>query len=132
MAAFYDDTQHLVISTDDARSGVTGHNVRYVLALSMTGLIAAFAAIGIYFGFDAISERLSTAFARQPWEIVQSMAPNATIILAGAIVGGLLLGVWNIVAGRSDDDSETFMRVRVVAQFALICIIMAMLYVSTA
>jgi hypothetical protein len=132
MAAFYDDTQHLVISTDDARSGVTGHNVRYVLALSMTGLIAAFAAIGIYFGFDAISERLSTAFARQPWEIVQSMAPNATIILAGAIVGGLLLGVWNIVAGRSEDDSETFMRVRVVAQFALICIIMAMLYVSTA
>jgi hypothetical protein len=131
MAAFYDDTQHLVISTDDARSGVTGHNVRYVLALSMTGVIAAFAAIGIYFGFDAISQRLSAAFARQPWEILQSMAPNAAIILAGAIVGGLLLGVWNIVAGRSEDDSETFMRVRVVTQFALICIIMAMLYVST-
>jgi hypothetical protein len=132
MAAFYDDTQHLVISTDDARSGVTGHNVRYVLAVSMTGVIAAFAAIGIYFGFDAISERLSTALARQPWEIVQSMAPNAAIILAGAIVGGLLLGVWNIVAGRSEDDSETFMRVRVVAQFAFICMVMAMLYVSTA
>jgi hypothetical protein len=132
MAAFYDESHHLVIPTDDARGGVTGHNVRYVLAVSMTGVIAAFAAIAIYFGFDTLSERLSAAFARHPWELVQSLAPYAAIIPVGAIIGGLLLGIWNIVAGHSEDAGERFMRARVVTQFALICVIMAMLYVSTA
>lgn len=130
MATHYDETHHLVISENDVRSGVTGHNVRYVLALSMTGVIVSFAAIAIYFGFDTLSERLSAAFSRHPWAIVQSLAPYAAIVLSGAITGGLLLGIWNIVAGRSEDDSESFMRLRVVTQFALICMIMAMLYVS--
>ncbi len=130
MATHYDDTHHLVISDDDVRSGVTGHNVRYVLALSMTGVIAAFAAIAIYFGFDTLSERLSAALARHPWEVAQSLAPYAAIILGGAITGGLLLGIWNVVAGASEDDSESFMRLRVATQFALICMIMALLYIS--
>lgn len=132
MAAYYDESHHLVISEDDVRGGVTGHNVRYVLALSMTGVIVAFAAIAVYFGFDALSARLHAAFARHPSEIIQSLAPYAAIIFASAIVGGLLLGIWNIVAGRSEDDSESFMRARVVTQFAIICAIMAMLYISTA
>ena len=131
MASFYDDTQHLVISTDDARGGETGHHVRHVLAISMTGVIAAFAAIAIYFGFDTLHERLSAAFARSPSEIVQSVAPYAAIVLAGTILAGLLLGIWNVVAGRSEDDTESFMRFRVAAQFAIICMIMAMFYVST-
>lgn len=131
MAAYYDETHHLVISSDDARAGVTGHKVRYVLAISMSGVIVAFTAIAIYFGFDTLTERLSAAFARPPLEIIGSLAPNATIILAGAIVGGLLFGVWNVIAGHSTDDSEQFMRARIVTQFAIICMIMAMLYVST-
>jgi hypothetical protein len=36
-----------------------------------------------------------------------------------------------LIAGRSEDDSESFMRARVVTQFAPICIIMAMLYFSS-
>ena len=36
-------------STNQARAGVTGHNVRYVLALGVLGVIIAFAAIGFYY-----------------------------------------------------------------------------------
>lgn len=131
MATHYDESHHLIISEDDARGGVTGHNVRYVLAFGLTGVVAAFAAIAIYFGFDTLSERLSAAFARHPWEIVQSLAPYAAILLGGVIVGGLALGIWNLVAGHSEDDSESFMRARVATQFAIICVAMALLYVST-
>lgn len=131
MAAFYDETHHLVISDDEARGGVTGHNVRYVLALSMTGVIAAFAVIAVYWGYDSLQQSLAAAFARSPAEIVRGLAPYAAIVLMGAIAGGLVLGVWSLIAGRSLDDSESFMRARVATQFALICVIMALLYMST-
>jgi len=130
MAAFYDETQHLVISDNEARGGVTGHNVRYVLAFGMTGVILAFAAIALYFGYDAIQARLSVALSSHPSEIVRFLAPYGASVLFGAIGGGLALGIWNMVAGRSADDSERFMRLRVVTQFALICVIMAMLYAA--
>ncbi len=131
--ATYDEAHHIVSLTDDeARSGVTGHNVRYVLAFGMTGIIAAFAAIAIYFGFDALQERISSALAQSPFEILRALATYAAVLLGGAIIAGLVLGIWNMVSGRSDSGSQMFMRVRVAAQFALICVIMALLYVSMA
>lgn len=130
MATHYDETHHIVISDEDARGGVTGHNVRYVLALGMTGVIAAFAAFALYAGFDRLHERIAAAFARNPSELLQAFAPYAAILLAGGILAGLLLGVWSLIAGRSDNDSQSFMRIRVVAQFAIICAIMAMMYVA--
>ena len=130
MAAFYDETHHLVISDDDARGGVTGQNVRYVLAASMTGVIAAFAAIAVYFGFDTIQQDVSAALATHPSEVIRTLAPYGATIMFGAIGGGLALGAWNIMAGRSADSSEHLMRLRVVTQFALICIVMAMFYLS--
>jgi len=33
------------LPTDKARAGVTGHNVRYVLAFGLAGVIVAFAAL---------------------------------------------------------------------------------------
>jgi hypothetical protein len=33
------------LPTDEARAGVTGHNVRYVLAFGLAGVIVAFAAL---------------------------------------------------------------------------------------
>jgi hypothetical protein len=40
-----------VVSTTQARQGVTGHNVRYVLGFSMLGIVVAFAIIYLfYFG----------------------------------------------------------------------------------
>jgi TRAP-type C4-dicarboxylate transport system permease small subunit len=130
MATHFDETHHLVISTDDARSGVTGHNVRYVLFTSMTGVVLAFTAIAIYFGFNRLNKSLEAALARTPSDVIQSIAPYGAIIFLGACIGAALLGIWNLAAGRSGDDSESFMRARVVTQFALICVIMAMLYVS--
>ena len=105
--------------------------MRYVLAASMSGVILAFTAIAIYFGFDRLQQSFSAALARHPSEIIQSLAPYAAIIFLSACVGAALLGVWSLIAGRSEDDSESFMRARVVTQFALICIIMAMLYFSS-
>jgi uncharacterized membrane protein SpoIIM required for sporulation len=130
MAAHFDDINGLVISEDDARGGVTGHNVRYVLAYGMTGVIAMFAAVAIYNGFDRLKNNLSAALSRSPSEILQAFAPYAAIVLAGAIGVALLLGVWNLLSGRSENGTQRFMRFRVAAQLATICVIMAMLYVS--
>ena len=35
-----------VLSTDQARQGVTGHNVRYVLGLGVAGAVIGFVVIG--------------------------------------------------------------------------------------
>jgi hypothetical protein len=40
----------IVKSTNDARAGVTGQRVRYVLVFGLAGVILAFAALGVYFG----------------------------------------------------------------------------------
>ena len=91
--ATYDDAHHVVtISDEEVRSGVTGHNVRYVLAFGMTGVILAFAAIALYFGFDALQERLTAALAHSPFELVRALATYAMTLLVGAIAIGLLLG----------------------------------------
>jgi hypothetical protein len=43
--------QRTVVTTRQARQGVTGHNVRYVLGVSLAAIIIAFAAI--YFVYFA-------------------------------------------------------------------------------
>jgi hypothetical protein len=40
----------VVKSTDDARAGVTGHHVRYVLGFGLAGIVLAFVVVGVYFG----------------------------------------------------------------------------------
>ena len=40
----------IVKSTDDARGGVTGHQVRYVLGFGLAGIVLAFLVLGVYFG----------------------------------------------------------------------------------
>jgi hypothetical protein len=40
----------VVKSTDDARAGVTGHQVRYVLGFGLAGVVLAFLVLGVYFG----------------------------------------------------------------------------------
>jgi TRAP-type C4-dicarboxylate transport system permease small subunit len=120
------------VSSDDARSAVTGHNVRYVLAWGLTGIIAAFAGVAIYFGYDQLQTTVSQALSRSPSDIIRSIAPNAAIVVFGAILVGLLLGLWSLIAGRSENASQFGMRLRVVAQFAIICVLMAISYFSAA
>jgi TRAP-type C4-dicarboxylate transport system permease small subunit len=120
------------VSSDDARSAVTGHNVRYVLAWGLTGIIAAFAGVAIYFGYGQLQTTVSQALSRSPSDIIRSIAPNAAIVVFGAILVGLLLGLWSLIAGRSENASQFGMRLRVVAQFAIICVLMAISYFSAA
>jgi hypothetical protein len=131
MTTYIDEENHIVISDDDARGGVTGHNVRYVLEFGMAGVVAAFAAIAVYNGYDSLQEKLSAAFSHGLDGTLRILAPYAATILFGAIGVGLLLGAWNLLSGRSDDESQRFMRARVATQFVVICVIMAMTYVST-
>ena len=58
-----EDDVPVIISEDDARGGVTGHHVRYVLAFGLAGIIIAFLAIGAYFGYDALTQEASKVFA---------------------------------------------------------------------
>jgi hypothetical protein len=44
-----DDTP-IVKSTDDARAGVTGQGVRYVLGFGLAGVVVAFFVLSVYFG----------------------------------------------------------------------------------
>ena len=41
----------VVKSADEARAGVTGHQVRYVLGFGLGGAILAFLVLSLYFGF---------------------------------------------------------------------------------
>lgn len=41
----HDISEGLVRSTDEARQGVTGHNVRFVLGFGLAGVIVAFLGI---------------------------------------------------------------------------------------
>jgi hypothetical protein len=40
----------IVKSTDDARAGVTGQGVRYVLGFALAGAVLVFVGLGLYFG----------------------------------------------------------------------------------
>lgn len=132
MATTYDDDAHgPIISEEAARGGAIGHNVRYVLAWSLTGVIVAFAAIAIYFGYERLHALISQALANNPSDVIRGFAPYATILVVGAIAAGLLLGVVNLFAGRTENASQFGMRLRVIAQFVLVCVIMTVLYVSS-
>ena len=49
MMSTNDEDVPVKVSKTKARGGVTGHNVRYVLAFGLLGIIAAFIALGIYY-----------------------------------------------------------------------------------
>jgi hypothetical protein len=48
----------------EARAGVTGHHVRYVLAFGLLGSLIAFVVIIFYFGHDAIGKMMSEIWSR--------------------------------------------------------------------
>jgi hypothetical protein len=46
----HDADEPVNLSKTEARGGVTGHNVRYVLGFGLAGIVLAFLALGLYFG----------------------------------------------------------------------------------
>jgi hypothetical protein len=122
-----EDDVPVVLSRDKARGGVTGHHVRYVLAFGLAGSIIAFVVIGLYFGYGQLTQMISqTSTQIDPTTLV-----SYAIIIALAVAATvLLLGLWDMVSGRSPNTSQKVMRWRVVLQFIAICLAMAALYLS--
>ena len=122
-----EDDMPVVLSGDEARTGVTGHHVRYVLAFGLAGSIIAFVVIGLYFGYGRLTQMIS----QMSTQIDLTTLVSYTIMIALAVVATvLLLGLWDMVSGRSLNTSQRVMRWRVVLQFIAICLVMAALYLS--
>jgi len=120
------EAQGSVLSRDEARAGVTGHNVRYVLAFGLAGCVIAFIGIVLYFGHGRLTETLAGIFATPGERLLLYAIP---LVLA-AVATVLLLGLWNLVAGRSNSASQKLMRWRVVLQFIAVCLVMVALFFS--
>jgi hypothetical protein len=43
------DDDRTIVSKQEARQGVTGHNVRYVLGFGLVGIVIAFAVLYIFY-----------------------------------------------------------------------------------
>lgn len=126
MAKNEDDVQ-VVLSGDKARAGVTGHHVRYVLALGLAGSILAFTVIGLYFGYGRLTQMISQMSTQID---LTTLVSYAIMIALAGVATVLLLGLWDMVSGRSLNTSQRVMRWRVVLQFIAICLVMAALYLS--
>ena len=115
----------IVITGNEARGGVHEHRLHYVLAFGLAGGIIAFVAVGLYFGYDKLTQTLSqTALPSDPTTLI-----SYAILIALAAVGTvLLLGLWNLISGGSLNTSQRVMRWRVVLQFLALCLVMAALY----
>jgi Hypoxia induced protein conserved region len=124
-----EDDVPVILSTDEARAGVTGHHVRYVLAFGLAGSLIAFLAISLYFGYDALTQTLSNIFAVQG-TFAQRVVFYAVPLALAAVATVLPLGLWNMVWGRSAKTSQTLMRWRVLLQFIAVCLVMAALFLS--
>jgi Hypoxia induced protein conserved region len=113
----------IVITGNEARGGVHEHRLHYVLAFGLAGGIIAFVAVGLYFGYDKLTQTIS-----------QTSLPSATlvsyaILIALAAAGTVLLvGLWNLISGGSLNTSQRVMRWRVVLQFIALCLVMVALY----
>jgi len=75
MADEVDAPNPTIKSTTKAGAGVTGHNVRYVLAFGLAGAIIAFLIIGLYF--------YGVQFY-PTWAVSRSLAVMRSAVLAGA------------------------------------------------
>jgi Hypoxia induced protein conserved region len=116
-----------VLSEVEARGGVTGHHVRYVLAFGLAGSVIGFVAVALYFYYAKLIETLSQAsVAIDLTRFVYFAIPLAL----GAVAIVLVLGLWNMVARPRPEVSQTLMRWRVALQFIALCLVMAALYLS--
>jgi hypothetical protein len=121
------DDMPISITGNEARGGLHEHRAHYVLAFGLAGGILAFVALGLYFGYDKLTQSISqTSLPSDPTTLVFS-----AILIALAAVGiVLLLRLFNLMLGGSLNTSQRVMRWRVVLQFIALCLLMAALYLS--
>src|SRR6185437_10095570 len=101
-----EDDVPIVITGNEARAGLHEHRVHYVLAFGLAGGIIAFLAVGLYFGYDKLSQTISQTSLPSDSTTLISYA----ILLALAAVGTvLLLGLWNMVSGGSPNTIQRVM-----------------------
>ena len=122
-----DDDVPVTLPGDKARGGVTGHHVRYVLGFGLAGSIIAFVLISIYFGYGKLTQMISQML---PQIDPATLVSYATMIALAVVATVLLLGLWDMVSGRSVNTGQRVMRWRVVLQFIAICLVMGALYLS--
>ncbi len=118
--AEHEDEAPIVLSENEARAGVTGHHVRYVLAFGLLGSLIAFIGIVLYFGHRRLAQTISELSSRMEPALVASYAVLVALAIAAAV---LLIGLWDMVAGRSANTSQQVMRLRVVLQLIAICVV---------
>jgi vacuolar-type H+-ATPase subunit I/STV1 len=83
----------VVVSETEARAGVTGHHVRYVLAFGLAGSLIAFVVLALYYGYDSLAQAISQKWAALNVTLVASYA----VLIALAVVSAaLLLGFWDM------------------------------------
>ena len=89
-----DDSDVPIISGDEARAGVTGHHVRYVLGFGLAGIVIAFVIPGLYFSYS----RLTQITSQTPigFDLTTAVALAVPLALA-AVVAVLALGLWNMI-----------------------------------
>ena len=117
----------VVLSGDRARAGVTGHNVRYVLAFGLAGSIIAFIALGLYYYYTRLAETLAHASAGID---LAKLVSFAIPLALGSVAIVLVLGLGNMVVRPRPEISQKLMRWRVGLQFIALCIVMAAFYLS--
>jgi hypothetical protein len=101
----------IAVSDVEARAGVTGHNVRSVLAFGLLGSLVAFAMIVVYFGHEPLGKMISETSIGLNASLIVSYA---FLIALAVVTVVLLVGLWDMVAGRGSNASQRVMRWRVV------------------
>jgi hypoxia induced protein len=120
-----EDDLPIVITGNEARGGVHEHRLHYVLAFGLAGGIIAFVAVGLYFGYDELTQTISHTSLSSD---LTRLAFYAILIALAAVGTVLLHGLWSMVSGGSLNTSQRVMRWRVVLQFIALCLVMAALY----
>jgi Hypoxia induced protein conserved region len=119
----------VVITGNEARAGVTGHHVRYVLAFGLAGSIVAFVVIELYFYYSKLTQTISETSTRID---ATALVSYAIPFALAAVAAALLFGLWNmVISGGSPSTSQKLMRLRVALQFLALCLVMAALYLSS-
>ena len=97
--------------------------------LRTCGEFIAFLGIILYFGYGNAHETIAEIFAVRG-TLAQRLVLYASPFALLGVATVLLLGLWNMVVGRSANTSRTHNARRIVLEFIALCLVMASLFLS--